>query len=142
MARHLEQHPTDGPFLRAVFDALPAELEDNVAAELVARTPDGGLHVLTLSADGRAMLDVLFEAMITGSVSEFERKQAERILRAKEYRTTQAGFVESLERLRIFPVRNVGVTRTATATFSATLLPDGKVRVKYNSVRLYQFDMF
>jgi hypothetical protein len=42
----------------------------------------------------------------------------------------------------IFPVRNVGFTREATATFRATLEPNGKVKVHYTSIRVYQFDMF
>jgi hypothetical protein len=140
--RHLQQSQTAYPFVRAVFDALPSEVEDNVAAEFLDRMPDWRLHVFTLAAEGRGMLDVLYQAMITGSVSAFERKQAERILRAKKYRTTQEQFLESLQHLKIFPIRNVGVTREATATFRATLLPSGKVRVNYSSVRLYQFDMF
>ena len=142
LVRWLDRDPTAYAFVRAVFDAIPSDFEDNVAAEFLDRTPDARLHVFTLSTEGLAMLDVLYEAMITGSVSKFERKQAERILRAKSYRTTQAAFLEGLEHLRIFPIRNIGVTRLATATFRAELLPNGKVRVRYTSSGLYDHDMF
>ena len=42
----------------------------------------------------------------------------------------------------IFPVRNIGVTKYCSATFRAVLRPNGKVFVKYTSVKVFQCDMF
>ncbi len=75
-AAHLYGHIT------AVFDDLPSDIEDNVAADFVASEPDAKLAEFAASG-GDAMLDVLTEAMITGHVTAFESLQAERILLAK-----------------------------------------------------------
>ena len=92
------------------------------------------LDLIGMSVEGSAMMDVLYEALITGDVSPFQKKQAERILDAKKHRITQATFVESLQYLKIFPIRNIGVTRQATATFRAELQANGKVKVWYTAV--------
>ena len=42
----------------------------------------------------------------------------------------------------IFPIRNIGVTRLATATFQADLQPNGKVKLRYTSVKVMEDDMF
>lgn len=139
---YLEQHPTGYAFIRAVVEALPSKFEDNIAAEFVGRLPTTRLNVLSLTAEGRALMDVLYEAIITGDVSAFQRKQTERILEAKKYRTSQAKFLQNLDRRMIFPIRNIGVLRQATATFRAERLPNGNVKVRYSSVKLMQFDMF
>jgi hypothetical protein len=116
--------------------------DDNLAAAFVERLPGTRLNVLTLTAEGRAMMDVLYEAMITGDVSPFQREQTERILEAKKYRASQAKFLKNLDQRMIFPIRNIGLTRMASATFHAELLPNGNVKVRYTSVKVTQFDMF
>ncbi len=142
--QHKRQHRTAYPFVRAVIHAIGRELEDNLAAAFVDRLPTTRLNVLTLTPEGRAMMDVLYAAMITGNVSSYQRMQTERLLEAKRDRTSQATFLESIdpEHLMVFPIRNIGVTRLATATFRAVRLPNGKVKVRYTSIKVTQFDMF
>ena len=77
VANELYQHVID------VFDDLPSKIEDNVAAAFVESQPDASLEKFAEHPKGREMLDVLYEAMITGSVSSFESLQSERILIAK-----------------------------------------------------------
>jgi hypothetical protein len=65
--------------VRAVFKAISAEYEDNVGAAFVKRLADPKLDQITATADGRATLNILYEAIITGDVTEFEREQTNRI---------------------------------------------------------------
>ncbi len=66
-------------FVRAIIDELPDQIEDNVAAPLVERLPMP-ISVMGLTGEGRALLDVLYEAIITGDVTEHQRKQADKIM--------------------------------------------------------------
>jgi hypothetical protein len=66
-------------FLLKVFEKLDS-IEDNVGAELISITPPSRLSLYAASAPGRRMLNVLYDAIITGDVTDFERKQADKIL--------------------------------------------------------------
>ncbi|GAA3610207.1 hypothetical protein GCM10022236_09850 [Microlunatus ginsengisoli] len=128
-------------FVRAVIAALPSAIEDNVTADVVNRLPVP-VSVIGLSSEGRAMLDVFYDAMITGDVSKFEREQANKIISYRMGRVSQAEFVAGMDRRMIFPIRNIGVTRLASATFTAELQTNGKIGLHYNSVVVTQYDMF
>jgi len=141
LVAHLEKPVKDYVFVRAVIDELPSSVEDNVSADLVNRLPMP-VSVIGLSGEGRAMLDVLYEAMITGNVSKYERQQADKIVSYRMGRTSQSAFLQGMTHRKIFPIRNIGVTRLATATFKAELLANGKVKVWYSSVAVTQDDMF
>ena len=54
------------------------DLDDNVAADFAASQPLAQLENFGSTAEGRDMLDVLYKAMMTGSVSDYERVQAAR----------------------------------------------------------------
>ena len=62
-------------FVRAVFHALPKKWEDDVAEAFVKLQPNSRLEHFALTLEGRAMLDVLYDAMITGYVTSFEEEQ-------------------------------------------------------------------
>ena len=131
----------DYVFVRAVIAELPSSIEDNVTADVVNRLPIP-VSVIGLSSEGRAMLDVFYDAMITGDVSKFEREQADKIISYRMGRVSQSEFVAGMDRRMIFPIRNIGVTRLASATFTAKLQENGKIGVHYNSVVVTQYDMF
>jgi len=59
------------------------ELDDNVAANFTELQALEKLENYASSKQGREMLDALYEAMMTGDVSDFERNQASRIVYAK-----------------------------------------------------------
>jgi hypothetical protein len=141
LVARLGESTKDYAFVRAVIDELPSAIEDNVAADLVNRLPVP-ISVIGLSGEGRALLDVLYEAMITGNVSKFERARADEIISYRRGRVVEADFVGGMGRRMIFPIRNIGVTRLATATFKAELKPNGKVGLHYSSVVVTQYDMF
>ena len=79
------------------------------------------------------MLGVLYDALITGDVTEFERLQADRILAAKA-KTVRAPAAADLPRpcvsLRFFLWKRRGVPRPP---FAPELLPNAKVKVYYDS---------
>ncbi len=128
-------------FLLQVFDAIDSSLEDNVGAELISITPPSRLSLYASSALGRRMLNVIYEAIITGDVTDFERAQADKILNATKI--SQASYISQAEqRLIVFAVRNQGFTRDCYATFNATLESSGKVKVWYTSERIWQCSMF
>src|SRR5262245_30893703 len=121
LARILARLFTQGEYqyVRDVFKALDSDVEDNVGAEMLAlmtRTNEKALDRIAASSDGRATLDIIYQAIITGNVSEFERKQANKALFAK-IRTLDPDVYasrmrKSPRRLRvpIFPVKFMRVT--------------------------------
>jgi uncharacterized protein DUF4157 len=126
---------------------LKSYIEDNVASHFIALQSPDKLEKFAANETGREMLDVLYEALITGDVTDFERLQTERIFTAKAKRKPPISakqYISQLEneRVMIFPVRKLGMTRHCTVRFEATLTPEGKVRVRYESMRLWECDMF
>jgi hypothetical protein len=141
LVSQLSQSVMEYAFIRAVMDELPDKIEDDVAAAVVDRLPMP-ISVMGLSSEGRALLDVFYEAIITGDVSDYQRKQANKIMSYRIGRVSEAEFVTGMDRRMIFPIRNIGVTRLATATFRAGLQPNGKVKLRYTSVKVMEDDMF
>ena len=83
------------------------------------------------------MLDVLYAAIITGNVTDFEKLQAGRILVAKAKRAPPVPPKEYLAQLEeehqyIFPLRMQKTFRSEFAVFKATLQDNGKVCVLYD----------
>ncbi|MFC5730874.1 hypothetical protein ACFPQB_18275 [Nocardioides vastitatis] len=128
--------------VRAVVQEVEARIEDNVVSTLMNLLLDVDLGRAAESGDGRAMLDVMYDALVTGDVSSAERKSSTRILDAKRKQVPQDTFLSGMDRRMIFPIRNIGMTRTASATFRAELLPNGKVKVRYTSIKVDQYQMF
>jgi hypothetical protein len=128
----------DYSYIDGVFEALPSGWEDNVAAEFVNMLDEERLDSFAASFHGRATLTTLYDAMITGSVSDFERTQAERILTAKTRQMKPEDFLASTKhrpgggRTLIFPVRDMRITPGYDdAPLMAHLTKDGKVNVEY-----------
>ena len=128
-------------YVLEVFHQIPSRWEDNVGAELISITPMTRLKLYALSPQGRRMLNVIYEAIITGDVSEFERKQADKILEATQI--SQANYISQVQgQLLTFAVKNQGFLRDCYAVFSAELQTNGNVKVWYNSVRIWQCSEF
>ncbi|MDT4939760.1 MAG: hypothetical protein QOG80_3431 [Pseudonocardiales bacterium] len=132
-------------FIDDVFEKLDSDWEDNVAALFTQMLDEPRLDSFAASYHGRATLTTLYEAMITGSVSDFEREQAERILVAKTRQMNPEDFLESTMhrpsggRTLIFPVRNMRITPGYDdAPLMAHLTDDGKVNVRYPTRVLHE----
>src|SRR5262249_53978793 len=84
-----------------VFFDLSARIEDNVAADFMEQQPDAMLEHFAETYLGYLMLEVLYDAMITGDVSSFESLQAERILiaEAKSKWVTPGQYISEAERI-------------------------------------------
>jgi hypothetical protein len=138
LATYVTSRPAPAAFVRDVFAKIPEDREDEVGAEFIHRVEDYTLIGLASTPDGRAALDIVYQAIVTGDVTDFQRKQSDRILQAQsEHLTIGEG-----NRLLTFPIRNIGVTRYCSATFRASLRPNGRVFVRYTSIKVDQCDMF
>jgi uncharacterized protein DUF4157 len=110
-----------------------SSIEDDIASRFIALQSPDRLEAFAASDDGRAMLDVLYDALITGDVTGFERLQADRILAAKAKTIrppTGADVAKVLSEPAIFPL---ATGWGSTATIYAELLENGKVMVRYDS---------
>ena len=115
------------------FSELDSFIEDNVASHLMVLQSPDKLEKFAGNKEGRAMLDVLYAALITGRVTGFERLQTERILaaEAKTIRVpTGAALTKAINDPAIFPL---ATGWSSTATIVAELLPNGKVKVFYDT---------
>jgi hypothetical protein len=130
----------DYHYVITVFKDISATDEDNIAALFTESLANNSLlDICAANPRGRTMLNVLYEAMITGDVSEFERKQAKLILDAKSQRMSPDDFLKSTKEdsksrpTQVFPVRNMRVTPGYDdAPLEAELVAKNtKVRVKY-----------
>ena len=90
LSAYVARHASPYAFIRQVFDEIPAKLEDNIAAAFVELLQEPKLDEFAATSEGRTTLDILYEAIITGDVSDFQRKQAQRILQAKMRRSRNA----------------------------------------------------
>jgi hypothetical protein len=143
----IDRRPDPYGFLRAVFKALPSSYEDNVAADFVVLLDNNRLNQFASTDEGRAVLDILYDAMITGDVSSFERYESERIMQANATRTPLSQYEAYQQSRRIFPVKYQKFLRNCYAPLSAELLHDEErkgwyVKAWYNSVRVYECDQF
>lgn len=130
--------PSPFAYIIRVLKAVGKKKEDNLGAAFVKRLSDPELDRFASSSSGRHTLNVLYEAIITGDVSEFEREQANRIIMIKMRRLAPEDYLKSMKmtssRLptRIFPFRLMRVTPGYDyAPPNAKLLPNGKVWVNY-----------
>jgi hypothetical protein len=135
--------------IRKIRDVGP-RLEDNVASHFIELQPPARLEEFAADADGRAMLDVLYDATITGDGTPFERLQADRILKAKAKVQPKSPIpVEKYvsehqyQRTYIFPVRMQKTFRSSYAVPHASLLSNGNVKVSYDDeLHFWSADMF
>lgn len=149
VAREIDENAWSEPnpyrYIRERFDDLSQSTEDNVGAAFIKLQADSGrLNRFAASAEGRRTLDVLYDAVITGDVSDFEREQAGKIVEAKG-KNRPAPDRATLSRLRdpmIFPIANQHYFSDCYATLQAKLLPSGRVRVYYDTVRVFRCEEF
>lgn len=143
----LSYQPSYYAYLRELFDKIDSDYEDNVGAAFVEMLSDSMLDQIAATADGRATLDILYAAMITGDVSSFQRKQADRALFARTRQISPEDYVAKAKRFfpgratPIFPVRFMRITGGDYAPPEARLLANGMVRVKY-PVRVKYMETF
>jgi hypothetical protein len=115
------------------MDDLSARIEDNVASHFVELQPPARLEEFAVDDEGRVMLHVLYDAIITGGVTPFERLQADRILEA-EAKTSRVPTGPALKQaFKDPPIFPLETGWDSTATIVAELLPDHSVKVFYDT---------
>ena len=84
LAQYTAQTPNPFPHLREVFHQLDSDIQDNVAAAFTEKLVPQQLEVFAMTKEGRDVLDMFSEAMLTGHVTAFEALQGDRILAARD----------------------------------------------------------
>ena len=110
-----------------------SSIEDDIAARFLTLQSPDRLEAYAATDEGRVMLGVLYDALITGDVTGFERLQADRILAAKAKTVrapAAADIAKAVREPAIFPL---ATSWDSTATIRAELLPNAKVKVYYDS---------
>lgn len=128
-------------FIIEVFDALGSTDRDDVAYEMMTRASETDLGRTVQSADGRRLLDRLFDELTAGNVSPEEQEQANRIVRAKAGRIGVEQFEQGMRTAKIFPFRLPGLTVLNDAPISAERRERGRIWVK-QPVRVLGTSMF
>jgi hypothetical protein len=116
------------------LDEAWAQNRDDVAMELVTYLSVDTLSTMAATASGRSLLDRLFFELTRGSLGADERRQADRIWKAKAERIPLAEFERALvgDNLRIFPYREPGITASipGVAPIQARRLKEGRIWVR------------
>lgn len=128
-------------FVMEVFDALGSTDRDDVAYEMMTRVSEADLDQTVQSADGRRLLDRMFDELTAGNVSPDEQQQADRIVRAKARRISPEQFERGMRTAKIFPFRLPGLTVLDDAPITAQRRERGRIWVK-QPVRVLGTSMF
>ena len=127
-------------FFKRIFKHL-GDYDDNVGAQLVEYLSEPELKMHAARPDGRRVLNILYEAMITGDVTDYQRKQANRIIEAM--RISEQEYLKQAEKpMPVYPVRMQGFLTQCHGGFRASLLPNGNVRIRFTSSMIWKCDMF
>ena len=114
----------------ATLDALGSTDRDDVATALVEAASDEDLARLAQTEAGRLLLSRLYDEMSSGHLGEDEQKQSERVLMARAARSDPQAFIDAPDKAPVIPFSGLGLTKFTTASISAHLLDDGRIRVK------------
>jgi hypothetical protein len=88
------------------------------------------LIIMSETAEGRKLLDRLYDELSSGYASEEELEQANRILSAKAQRIDPQKFIEADEKAMIIPFSTSGFTKFSTASLTVRRQPNGKLWVR------------
>ena len=90
---------------------------------------EGLIKNLSLSVEGRHLLDRLYYELTDGSLNDRETEQAARILDAISPKGQE--YIEAIDRAMIFPSKPPGLTTPLDeATLKADLVDGGKIRIR------------
>lgn len=117
-------------FIIQVFDALGSTDRDDVAYEVMHRSSDTDLRQAAQSAEGRRLLDRLFDELTAGNVAQEEQQEADRIVRVKAGRISPEQFEQGMRTAKIFPFRLPGLTVVNDAPITAERRERGRIWVK------------
>jgi uncharacterized protein DUF4157 len=127
-------------FFNRIFKRL-GDYDDNVGAQLVEYLSEPELKMHAARADGRKVLNILYEAMITGDVTAYQRKQANRIIEATKI--SEQEYMRQAEKpMPVYPVREQGFFTQCHGGFRASLLRNGNVQIRFTSSMIWKCDMF
>ncbi|MCX5328335.1 polymorphic toxin type 5 domain-containing protein [Streptomyces sp. NBC_00140] len=136
------QGPAHYSYVEAVLERMSSyNLDDSVARDVVLGGRPEDLDGLAATPGGRRLLDSLSRHLISGNLSANDEQAAHLIEVARARQIPVEDYISRAGRAPIFPVRQMGVTRSDDAPLSARRLPDGRIWVKLPS-RVRGMDMF
>jgi hypothetical protein len=139
---HIDRDASPYAFLSSVFSKVSSDDLDNVASEFVASLDNNRLDQFAKDQTGRQVLDVLYDALVTGNVSAFEHYESTRILQAKNALTDPAALEKYQQQRKIFPIKKKTPLADCYAELKAQRLSNGKIKVSYPTVRIYECSEF
>jgi len=123
-------HSGETATVLAAFNGVGWSSRDNVAVEFVKAAGESGLDVLAGSADGKNVLARVYDELTSGNLGADDKEQAEKVLMARARTIDPKQFVNAASKAMVIPFSGVGFTKLSSASIDATLLPNGKLRVK------------
>lgn len=128
-------------FVQRVIGELGYFNRDDVSFEMVKAASDANLIQFTNEESGRRMLDYLYDNITSGSVSDEETTQANRIMAAKSQLISTEEFGAGAQEAKIFPYRLPGLTVFNDAPIIAERRGEGRIWVRI-PVRVAGTDTF
>lgn len=120
----------DDSFVNLVFDDLGWMNLDDVANELIVASTDTELDVIASDENERRLLDLLYDFLTAGNLSQEEQTQSDRILAAKSRQMNVMEFPQDIDDINIFPFRLPGITVLSDAPITAERRPEGTIHVE------------
>jgi hypothetical protein len=115
------------------LDALGSTDRDDVTLEMMKKATDDNLMALATSPEGQRLLSRMYDELTSGSMSDEESGQANRILDIK-MKSSKAEMPANAEDLKVFPNLSMRITSPDSAPLKVTRLENGKIRVSVSSL--------
>lgn len=143
LGRILSQRAMQGDYdiVDQVLNELGSTNRDDVSYELIRQTNDAHLRQFAQSFPGRRMLDRLYDELSSGSFSEEERRQANRIIDVRQTAIRPSERSQSLAGMKIFPFKLPGLTVFEDSPIMAERRPSGRIRVELPN-RVFSYERY
>jgi hypothetical protein len=126
--------------VEATLDELDSTDRDDVSRALLEAASEEDLAKLAETEEGRRFLARLKDELTSGYTGEDEVKQAERINTALVSTKDPEKLLQEMKTAPVIPFSSVGWTKLSSASISAWMTPEGKIRVRsHMKPEHYQF---
>jgi len=115
----------------SVFDELGSTDRDDVALGFMRNSNDSGLLRIARGAQGRRLLDRMYDELTSGSADQEEMQQADRILRIKSQQIPSSDFPQNVGQVKIFPFHSGWANNTV---YRVTRRSDGDIHVRMSAL--------
>ncbi len=120
----------DTAMVSATLTALGSTDRDDVARELLEKASEDDLAKLAETPEGRRLLARLKDEVTSGYLGDDEKAQSARIDQALVSQKDPTDLMNEIKTAPVFPFSGVGWTKLSSASIGATLLDNGKIRIR------------